>query len=202
MLEAISLGFVTGVFLSLGFGSVFFALIQDSIDHGYKAGIKIALGVVFGDIILVALAIAGTSFLPNIPHFADYARLIGAVLLLGLAVSQFIKRPLPNKVQQYRLARFFFFFGKGFILNVINPVNFLSWVVASASLKSYRYDFGEEVAFFVTCIIMIFVCEALISFFAHKIKQRFSEKVMQNIKYVTGTVFFCIAVKLLYDVIS
>lgn len=200
MLEAISLGFVTGVVLSLGFGSVFFALIQDSIDYGYKAGIKISLGVVLGDVILITIAILGTSFLPNIPNFATYVRIIGAVLLIGLAVSQFLKRPLSSKVQEFRVARFFYFVGKGFLLNVINPVNFLSWVVVSASLKSYKYTYSEEIVFFTVSMLMIFVCEAIFSVFADKIKNKVSDSVIQKVKYVSGTVFFGIALKLIFDI--
>ncbi|MFT7483267.1 MAG: L-lysine exporter family protein LysE/ArgO, partial [Oceanospirillaceae bacterium] len=91
MFELILFALVTGFVLSFGFGSVFFALIQTSIDHGYKAGRNIALGVAVGDVALVAIAILGTGFLPNIPNFENYVRIIAATLLFGLGISQFRK---------------------------------------------------------------------------------------------------------------
>lgn len=121
MLEPIILGFLSGIILSFGFGSVFFALVKDSLEYGYKAGVKISLGVVFGDILMVAVAYYGTSFLPKNPEFILYSRLFGSLLLIGLGISQFRKNKVPSKIQDFKIARFFYFFGKGFLLNVINP---------------------------------------------------------------------------------
>ena len=200
MLEAISLGFFTGFVLSFGFGSVFFALIQNSIEHGYMAGIKISLGVVFGDIILITIAFLGTSFLPDIPHFATYSRIFGSLLLVGLGIVQFSKNNKAAKIQDFKLARFFYFFGKGFLLNVINPVNFISWMVVSATLKSYKYDIYDETAFFLTCIIMIFVMESGFAIFSHKIKKSMNALTIQRIKYASGVIFIIIGMKLIYDI--
>lgn len=199
MLEAISLGFFTGVVLSFGFGSVFFALVQDSIQYGYRAGIKISLGVIFGDVLMVAIAFLGTSFLPNIPDFGFYSRIFGSILLISLGIFQFRKTKTVSKIHDFKLARFFYFFGKGFLLNVINPVNFISWMVISASLKSYKYDIYDEVAFFSTCIIMIFGVESVFAIFAYKIKNKMSEKTIQSIKYISGLVFIGVGLKLIYD---
>lgn len=202
MLEAITLGFFTGIFLSLGFGSVFFALIQDSIDYGYIAGIKISLGVVFGDIMMVGIAFLGTAFLPQIPNFSLYSRVFGAILLIILGLSQFRKRKINSKIQDFKIARFFYFFGKGFLLNVINPMNFIAWMITSATLKGYKYDFDEEIVFFVVCIFMIFVVESAIAYFSHQVKSRLKENVIDKIRYVTGTVFIGVGLKFVWDVIS
>jgi threonine/homoserine/homoserine lactone efflux protein len=199
MLEALYLGFFTGVVLSFGFGSVFFALVQDSIENGYQAGIKISLGVVFGDILMVGIAFLGTSFLPNIPNFGFISRIFGAILLIGLGIVQFRKSKKPSKIQEFKLAQFFYFFGKGFLLNVINPVNFLSWMVISASLKSYKYDIYDEIVFFSICLLMIFVVESIFAVFAYKIKNKMSENTIQYIKYVSGLVFIGVGLKLIYD---
>ncbi len=199
MLEAISLGFFTGVVLSFGFGSVFFALVQDSIQYGYRAGIKISLGVIFGDVLMVAAAFLGTSFLPDIPSFGFYSRIFGSILLIGLGIFQFRKTKKVSKIHDFKLARFFYFFGKGFLLNVINPVNFISWMVISASLKSYKYDIYDEIAFFTTCILMIFVLESVFAIFAYRIKNKMSEKTIQSIKYISGLVFIGVGLKLIYD---
>ncbi|RYU97266.1 LysE family translocator [Emticicia agri] len=200
MLEAISLGFLTGLVLSFGFGSVFFALIQNSIDYGYMAGVKISLGVIFGDLIMIVIAFLGTSFLPDIPHFATYSRVFGSLLLVGLGVAQFSNSKPPGKIQDFKLARFFYFFGKGFLLNVINPVNFISWMVVSATLKGYKYDIYDETAFFLTCIIIIFVMESAFAIFADRIKSRMNNLTIQRVKYFSGIVFIGIGMKLIYDI--
>jgi L-lysine exporter family protein LysE/ArgO len=199
MLEAIVFGFVTGLILSFGFGSVFFALIQDSIQYGYKAGVKISLGVVFADIIMVAIAFLGTSFLPDIPNFGLYSRIFGAFLLISLGLVQFRKSKAPSKMQDFKLAQFFYFFGKGFLLNVINPVNFISWMLVSATLKGYKYDFIDEILFFSTCIIMIFVVESAFAVFADRIKTKLNDNTTRYIKYASGLVFIGVGLKMVYD---
>ncbi|MFD2520404.1 LysE family translocator [Emticicia soli] len=200
MLEAITLGFFTGVVLSFGFGSVFFALVQNSLDYGYMAGVKISLGVIFGDVIMIVIAYLGTSFLPDIPHFATYSRVFGSLLLVGLGVAQFSNTKPPTQIQDFKLARFFYFFGKGFLLNVINPVNFISWMVVSATLKGYKYDIYDETAFFTTCVIMIFAMESAFAIFADRIKSRLNNLTIQRIKYFSGIVFIGIGMKLIYDI--
>jgi len=200
MLEAIALGFFTGVVLSFGFGSVFFALIQNSLDYGYMAGVKISLGVIFGDVIMIVIAYLGTSFLPDIPHFATYSRVFGSLLLVGLGIAQFSNTKPPTQIQDFKLARFFYFFGKGFLLNVINPVNFISWMVVSATLKGYKYDIYDETAFFTTCVVMIFLMESGFAIFADRIKSRLNNLTIQRIKYFSGIVFIGIGMKLIYDI--
>jgi threonine/homoserine/homoserine lactone efflux protein len=199
MLEAIVFGFFTGVVLSFGFGSVFFALIQDSIQYGYKAGIKISLGVVFGDVLMVLIAFLGTSFLPNIPDFGLYSRIFGAILLISLGVVQFRKTKVVSKIQDFKLARFFYFFGKGFLLNVINPVNFISWMLVSATLKGYKYDVFDETLFFATCILTIFVFESAFAIFSDRIKTKLNDKTILYIKYISGLVFIGVGLKMVYD---
>lgn len=199
MIQLIGSAIVTGVILSFGFGSVFFALIQSSLDHGYTKGIKMAAGVTISDVLLVFLALVGTSFLPQIPNFEKYFRIIGAMLLLGLAVGQFSSFKLPEKVESTKMMNFLYFFIKGFLLNILNPVNFLTWVAVSAGLKSYNFSFQEELLFFAIAMLTIFVSESLIAYFSDKLKRVLNEKLMLRIKQITGIIFIGLAFKLGYD---
>lgn len=200
MWQAIALGLFSGVILSLGFGSVFFALIQSSIDHGYKAGVKIATGVLLGDFLLIALALVGTSFLPQIPHFDLGARILGSILLMGLGISQFRRSGLSDRVVQVGgMTKHLYFIGKGFILNVINPVNFFSWVLLSASLKTYRFGRTEEIVCLGICLLTIFVCESGFAISAYQIKKKLSDTTIHRIKQISGVIFLGIAGKLLWD---
>lgn len=199
MIELILLALTTGFVLSFGFGSVFFALIQTSIDYGYKAGRNIALGVALGDILLVALAILGTGFLPNIPNFENYVRIIAATLLFGLGISQFRKSKVKIKTSANTVKNLIYFISKGLVLNIVNPVNFLAWVLVSSTLKTYNYNLGEEIVFFTVCIGTVFLTETLIAYFANRVKAKFSERAMVYVKYVTGLIFLGLGTKFLLD---
>jgi L-lysine exporter family protein LysE/ArgO len=199
MFELILFALVTGFVLSFGFGSVFFALIQTSIDHGYKAGRNIALGVAVGDVALVAIAILGTGFLPNIPNFENYVRIIAATLLFGLGISQFRKVKIKASSSENTVKNLVYFVSKGLVLNVVNPVNFLAWVLVSSTLKTYEYSLMEEVLFFTICIGTVFLSECLIAYFANRVRAKFSERVIVYIKYLTGLIFLGLGTKFLMD---
>lgn len=202
MIELIGSALLTGAILSFGFGSVFFALIQSSLDYGFTKGVKMAAGVTVSDILLVFLALVGTSFLPQIPNFEKYFRIIGALLLIGLAIGQFKSFQLPKKVEGTKMMNFLYFFVKGFLLNIINPVNFLTWVAVSAGLKSYAFSFNEELLFFGIAIVTIFISESLIAYFSGRLKRVLNETLMLRVKQVTGIIFICLAAKLLWDALS
>lgn len=202
MTELILYALGTGFLLSFGFGSVFFALIQSSIDYGFKAGRNLAVGVTLSDVVLINFALLGTGFLPNLPNFETYARIVGATLLLGLGISQFRQYKMSESVLMSGVKSTLYFIGKGVMLNVINPINFLAWVVVSTTLKSYQYSLQEEIIFFFFCLLAIFLTETGIAYFAHRIRDRFSEKSITNIKYATGVVFLGIAGKLIWDAVG
>lgn len=201
MIELIVLALLTGFVLSFGFGSVFFALIQTSIDHGYKAGKNIALGVAIGDVLLVALAIVGTGFLPNIPNFENYVRVVAATLLFGLGISQFRKTKVKVAATstKSKTSELVYFISKGLVLNVVNPVNFLAWVLVSSTLKTYSYTLTEEILFFTICIGTVFLTETLIAYYADKVRAKLSDRIMIYIKYATGIIFLSLGTKFLLD---
>ena len=55
-------GFVTGMALSLMLGTVFFSLLRNSLQYGYKSGFFIASGVILCDVIFISLALLSEGF--------------------------------------------------------------------------------------------------------------------------------------------
>lgn len=201
MLQLISSAIFAGIILSFGFGSVFFALIQTSIEYGFKNAVKIALGVCFGDFLLISIAILGAIIIPSGDIFSAWAKGIGAVLLLILGIIHIRNKKVSAKVQEYRWLKFLYFFIKGFLLNVLNPVNLISWLVLAASLKSYKYSTNEQSYFLIITVVTIFICESLIALFASKIKIYLSESIIQKINIITGLVFIGLSLKFFYDLL-
>ena len=82
MFPAALYGLIAGILLCLTFGTVFFALIQTSIERGYRSGVQIALGVVASDAFFIFTAIFGTAFLPQINHFDKWVGAVGIIFLV------------------------------------------------------------------------------------------------------------------------
>ncbi|MCU0437634.1 MAG: LysE family translocator [Raineya sp.] len=199
MLEAIIYGFGTGIVLSLMLGTVFFALIQNSVDYGYKSGVLISLGVVFSDILFISGALLGTSFLPTIPNLSFYTSLVGGGLLIVLGAISILKKDPKIAYPKTKFGNIVYYFTTGFLLNVLNPVNFFFWVAIATKLTGENYTQIEKILFFVGCLLAIFSTEVGIAFSASKLRKLFTAKVLRSINVVSGIVFVGFGIKLLYD---
>ncbi|TAD93984.1 MAG: hypothetical protein EAY75_00550, partial [Bacteroidetes bacterium] len=116
MTYAFFYGFGTGILLSSMLGTVFFCLVQNSIDNGVKSSLFICAGVIFSDILLIALTYFNADLIPKGSTTEMIVRLAGAALLMGMGISNFYKKATisfpHNKAKGMVLLA-----GKGFMLN-------------------------------------------------------------------------------------
>ncbi len=199
MIEALFYGTLTGIALCLTFGTVFFSLIQNSVDNGFRTGVKIALGVFVSDIIFVFCAIFGTTFLPDISNFQHWIAAGGIVFLLILGVNNFINGQPNIAYPKTRFGNLLYYFTTGFLLNALNPVNFITWVTIATYIRSnLHYHMGQVTVFFTASVIAVFLVECAIAFYANKLKRFFTPKVVLIFNRVTGIVFILIAGQIAY----
>lgn len=180
-------------------GTIFFALIQISIDNGYQGGVLIALGVVTSDAILITLSIFGTRLFPRIDHFDFYVSVIGGVLLLTLGLMSLFRKTPRLVYPKTRVGNIVYFFSKGFLLNLLNPANFFIWVTITAKLHADPDYHGlQTTLFFGGCLLAIFLTESAISVFAFRLKQHFTPQILSYVNKVAGSAFVIFGLRLLY----
>jgi threonine/homoserine/homoserine lactone efflux protein len=184
-------------------GTVFFSLIKNSVNSGYKTGIYIASGVILCDIIFIALAILSTEFAEFLKNNQNTISFLGGLVLLIMGISMFLKaKPKPDegKIFTSSSKSALYFIGNGFLLNVVNPVNFFSWLAISSLLKvKLDYQINDQVIYFSACLFSIFVVEIAIAYFASLLKKWMTDKVVQRINQVSGLVFFGVGIKLILN---
>lgn len=192
---------VTGILLCLTFGTVFFSLVQNSVDNGYRSGMKIAFGVVVCDAIFVFFAIFGTALLPHIEGFEKWMAGAGIVFLLILGLNNLFRDQPQIAYPKSKFGNFIFYFSTGFLLNGLNPVNFISWVTIATYVRStLHYDFNQIGLFFVMSLLAVFVTESGIALSAHRLKKIFTPRTVKIFNQVTGVVFIGIACQIAYSV--
>lgn len=190
-------GFGTGILLCLTFGTVFFSLMQNSVDNGYKSGLKIAFGVVVCDTLFVISALFGASFLPKIDGVELVLTLIGVVFLTAMGLVNIFKGTPRLAYPKTRFGNFVYYFSTGFLLNGLNPINFISWVTLAALLRTkFHYTLGEQITFMVASLVAIFLTESVLAISAHKLKRFFTPRVATLFNRTTGIVFLLIAAQL------
>lgn len=199
MIAATFYGLLTGILLCLTFGTVFFSLVQNSVDNGYRSGMKIAFGVVVCDAIFVFFAIFGTTLLPHIGNFEKWMAGAGIVFLLILGINNLVRNQPQIAYPKSKFGNFIFYFSTGFLLNGLNPVNFISWVTIATYVRStLHYDLAQILSFFAASLVAIFLMESGIALSAHRLKKIFTPKRVRIFNQVTGIVFIGIACQIAY----
>jgi len=191
---------MTGVVLSLMLGTVFFSLIKNSLKHGYKSGVFIALGVVVCDIIFISLGILSHGFALFLKKYELTISVCGGIILVLMGLYMILKaqpQVQEGKDIEPKKNNAYYYFANGFLLNVLNPVNFFSWLAISSMLTiRYNYTIPDKVLFFTASLVSIFVVEILIAHFASKLKKMITAKVLKHVNQVSGAIFFILGLKL------
>jgi len=201
MTEAILLGLATGMVMSVMLGTVFFALVQTSIDRGFKSGISISLGVILSDAILITAAYFNSELIPKGSITEDIVRVCGAIFLVIYGIKN-VRNKSHISYPVTRAGRIFYFMRSGFLLNLLNPGNFIGWVVVTTNITQVaRYSPHECFTFYIAAISAIFGMEILISLGAAQLKRFFSDRILNGINYGVGVLFIAFSVVLIYPVI-
>jgi threonine/homoserine/homoserine lactone efflux protein len=118
-------GIGMGLLLSSMIGPVFFALVQNSLQHGFRYSAVLALGILLSDFVYVVVTYIGVEHLARLRYFEVVLGYAGGIVLMGFGlVSVFHKkvyRPntagIPIMKPQKRAA-----FLKGFGINGIKSI--------------------------------------------------------------------------------
>ena len=135
-----------GIILAFTIGPVFFVLIETSATKGFTCALIFDLGVIFADIVFIAVAFFSTNKL--IDKIKDDPNLLifGGVLLVVYGIISYIKtsksfRSIVRDHQRIKIPKKDYgkLFVKGFLLNFINIGVLLGWlgfIVIGTSLTS------------------------------------------------------------------
>ena len=197
MVAAYFNGLITGFTLSIVLGTVFFCLIQNSIDNGFKSGYFIATGVIVSDLLLIVVSYFNSNLFPSGGKTEIIARSCGALILIVMGISNIRSKkkvlfPIAYNTNPFVLAL------KGFMLNLLNPANYINWLAISVMLVNVAHYEKTEIYFFYGGALSgIFITEILIAYFASLLKKYITEKFLRRLDVILGIVFVVFAFMLL-----
>lgn len=198
MPDIIFYGFLTGLFMSVMLGTVFFALVQNSIDHGFRTGIFIATGVISSDILLIALSWFNAELIPEGSTTDLIVRLCGGISLLLYGLSNLLKKDKARypKTEKKRMAKFI---SMGFFLNALNPGNYIGWLAITTQIKTVaQYALSDAVFYFLAAVSAIFVMECVIAWGAASLKPYITEGFLALVNKIVGVVFIAFSIALFF----
>lgn len=192
-------GFLIGVGQCLTFGTVFFALIQNSVDNGFRSGLKIVFGVIVGDTLFVLAALLGTSFIPKVQGFEHLMAVVGVLFLTVMGLVNLFKGAPRLVYPKTRFGNAVYYVTTGFFLNALNPINFVSWVTIVAYIRSHlHYDVAQQYGFMGSSLLGVFMTETALAYYANRLKRFFTPRVVTLFNRTTGVVFLVVAARIAY----
>ncbi|MCB0542882.1 MAG: LysE family transporter [Saprospiraceae bacterium] len=175
-------GIFLGLSLSFMVGPLLFAILQAGIERGFRAGLAVAGGIWFSDVLYVIAVQYGMETMAAVtalPNFKVWAGLAGGMLLVAFGIGNlFIKKTAASEDPQYERAAparrqrsYFQYWMKGFLLNTVNPFTVFFWIgIAGAVLIPGGWGTRELLLFFGGMLGTLVITDTLKAYAAKRIR--------------------------------
>ena len=194
MLAPIFFGLGTGFVMSISLGAVFFLLIQAGLAGGWRKGLPLALGVIVGDMIYVAVALNfSEAITESLVTYRSVIALCGALVFWILAVTHlFHHQKAKNKGLDERLMQMkdWQLWLKSFAINVLNPVNIAWWLSLYSLPPAADFSYSGKWIFGITTLATVLCTELGVAWGAGKIKNYLTEVRIRQIDLFLAVLFF------------
>lgn len=193
-----------GIILAFTIGPVFFVLLETSATKGFTSALIFDLGVIFADVVFIALAFFSTNKLvekiKDDPNFLIF----GGVLLVAYGAISFIKtsksfRSIVREHHRIELPKKDYgkLFVKGFLLNFINIGVLLGWlgfIVIGTSLTTSK---NGVIVFISTMLITYFITDLIKIAAAKRLKSKLTPRRIFKTKKIVALVILGFGIVLL-----
>ncbi|MGD0166641.1 MAG: LysE family transporter [Gaiellaceae bacterium] len=160
-------------------GPVLAEAARQGLKSGFRAALAVELGSLAGDVLWVALTLAGAAALAAASGFRLTASVAGAVFLLWIGIRA-LRSPRRRHMPQHADPFAERAFATGAAMSVASPYALPFWLGVSSSLSGYGISnngaFGYTVfsaAFMLTCFAYAVVIAALIAWGRRLLRPRF-----------------------------
>ena len=202
-------GIKIGLILSFMIGPIFFALVQTSVEEGFRAGAMVALGIWMSDFLFVLAVYFGVSYLADIVNTQSFTLILGiggSILLAGFGLASLLTIPkglLNNTVPDYkRSSSYPSLFVKGFLINTINPFTVFFWtsLMGTVVIKD-GFDGNQASIFFGGVLGTIILTDLLKVILAKKIRYSLRPVHLLWLRRISGAALIVFGVVLLVRVL-
>lgn len=205
--------FLQGVLVGLTFavllGPAFFALIQTSIQRGFRSGAYLAVGIFISDLAALIFSYFGaTQFLGDDPRDNFLFSIIGGIILIIFGTFTFIRKAytqnsnINNENGKNSTSKAYVYVIKGFFLNAANPGMWFIWVTVVVSITAnFGVNTNAIYMFLIGILGTIFGTDILKCFVSNQIKHFLNPKIMIWMNRLVGVVLIGFGTYLIINVL-
>jgi len=220
-------GALLGLSLSFMVGPLLFAIVQASLERGFRAGFALAGGIWTSDVLYVTIIYHGMdalAALTALPHFRLWAGLAGGAVLVLFGLGSLLRRKVPTGDDHHTTAdrvldvldgpeppgvehnwvRWGYpgYWLRGFLLNTINPFTVFFWLgIASAVLVPGQWAPGETATFFGGMMGTLVITDTLKAYAAKRVRRFLTPQHTRWVQWAIGLVLVVFGVVLVARVL-
>jgi threonine/homoserine/homoserine lactone efflux protein len=204
IIQGVSVGFG----LAFLIGPSFFALFQTSLEKGFIAAFRFALGVVLSDLFLVAIAFLGISRLFTFPIAKIIVTMAGGCVLVGYGIYMMAKKVNLQTKQTHSDGNAqntgWSYLWRGFTTNMANPGTWFFWifwvgVITAQYTNEKTVHYIYVILFFIIALGVNFCFDMLKAYGAHKLQHFITPKNISIINKIVGILLIGFGVYLMLD---
>ena len=190
------LGIEYGVFLSVLVGPLLVALIQAGVERGVRGGLTVGLGIWFSDLIYILSVYFFFSQwrgLVEWPMFTLTVGFVGAFILITTGVVSLWTPPPRFQSAEITARTYASLWGKGFILNTVNPFTVFFWLYMMTSVVlPNAYSLKQSIVFFSGLLGTIIMTDMMKILLSKSLRAHLDEQRMFWVHRISGSalVFF------------
>jgi len=192
-------GLIFGLLFLFALGPAFFALIQTSIQQGFKKAVFLAVGISISDTFYVLVVLFGMAKILQGDEFKLWVGIFGSVMLLSYAAYSWFKKPKIIEEDVVEASNYAKQILKGLFLNGLNPLIIVSWgTLVSAVTINFEYGFNSQIQFFAGMLITILSMDIGKAFVANKLKHLITPKFIKRMNRTVAVILVLFTVQIFY----
>jgi len=200
-------GIKFGLVLSVLIGPLLFALIQTSIEEGFRAGWTVGLGIWMSDLVFIAITYYGISLVAEITKWDGLGTtlgIVGGIILILFGTGSLLSKPPAIENMGSKAIRhqsYVTLWLKGFLLNTINPFTFVFWLGVSGVVFTNRNPSETNALHFYGGLIGTLVITDTVKVALAKLIRRWLKpKYILWLRRISGIAFIAIGIILIVRV--
>ncbi len=200
-------GIKFGLALSILVGPLLFALIQTSIEEGFRAGWMVGLGIWVSDLFFIAVTYFSISLVAEITKWDGLEftlGIVGGIILVLFGIGSLLGKPPAIESMENKAVRqqpYITLWLKGFLLNTINPFTFFFWIGVSGLVFANKSPSETDAFYFYGGLIgTLVVTDTTKVALAKLIRRWLKPKYILWLRRTVGIVFIVIGAGLVVKV--
>jgi threonine/homoserine/homoserine lactone efflux protein len=194
---AIIKGIIFGISLAIMTGPSFFALLQTSIQHGFRKGFNFATGIFLSDFICAMIIYWGLFSLIPMPHNKTLISVLGGVILISFGIytiyrsKHYTIKKNENYDENNSFPPYVYIF-KGFFLNTVNPAVYIFWISTDGFANRHFESNLIAIVFLLSILLTVYTTDTIKSYLANKLSTKLESHWIIRINRIAGIILIII----------